>query len=145
MDQIGRLEKIQYSTAKEGGVIEVMEVKVHPALGIAEDYHSTQGDAKLTIWETETRKKLEKEGFEGLCFRRFKEHLSISGLDLSSLEVGSSLRIDKVDFRVVQKGKGCHPECRVKLSGVTCPLGIGILYAEAINEGVIKQGDRVFI
>lgn len=144
MDQVGRLERISYSPAK-GRSLEAEEIRVVPDIGIAEDYHSIKGDARVTILQSEIRNRLEEEDFDGLCFRRFKEHLSVSGLDLSLLKEGDTLKINKGLLKIVKKGKSCHPECRVYLSGEICPLKSTILYAEVLKEGIIKPGDNISV
>lgn len=145
MDKVGRLDKIKYSPAKGAETKEVHAITIFRKYGIAEDYHSMQGDSRITIWQSEIRDKLEAEEFDGLCFRRFKEHLSISGLDLSLLNVGDTIKINQSVLKIVKKGKSCHPECRINLSGEICPLRSTILYAEVLKEGIIKRGDNVTV
>lgn len=145
MDKIGKLEKIQYSPSKGSKMIRVSETKVHPILGISEDYHCVQGNSELTIWEMEIRRKLEDENFDGLCFSRFKENLLVSGLNLQEIKEGAILRINQLDFKITKKGKSCYSGCVVKQRGEFCPLRTGILFATALQEGVIRQGDRIYI
>lgn len=145
MDKVGKLEKIQYCEAKGKKPIVVREISIKPNVGIEEDYHSLQGDVNITVWDGDTRRRLESEGFDGLCFLRFNEHLSISGLDFSELEAGKRLRIGPAELIIIKKGKACHPECRVNLSGDDCPLRSTIVYVQVLKEGSIKLGDEVRI
>lgn len=117
MDQIGRLEEITYFPAKGEPGIPVQERKAAPENGLEGDYHGADGDGSLTVWTSEARKLLTERNFSGICFRRFRENLSVSGLDLSALEPGTGLLIGNVMLEVEDRRKKCHPD--------VCPLTEG--------------------
>lgn len=143
MDSIGRLEKIMYFPAKGEPGVPVSERKVSPEYGLEGDYHGPDGDSSLTVWTAEARKTLTEQGFCGVCFQRFRENLSISGLDLSALKIGTILRIGDAVLMVKAKKK-CHPEiCPLTEGRADCLLKKQSLYAAVVKSGTLAKNAKV--
>lgn len=142
MDQIGRLEQIIYVPAKGEAGISVDEQSVTVESGLTGDYH---GDNSLTVWSKEARDLLTEQGFDGICFQRFKENLSLSGMDLSQLKVGTKLRIGDVLLEVASKKK-CHPDvCPLTKGRADCPLKKQSLYVKVKKPGTLVTHTEVSV
>ncbi len=145
MDKIGILEKIQYTPSKGSKPIPLFESRLHPDYGMEGDYHGIEGDAELIIWSAKARKKLEEKSFDGLCFQRFKENLSLSGSDLEKLKAGDILQIGDALLAVLPKKKSCHRECHVRSNGADCLLRSEVRFVAVLKEGMIKKDDPVYL
>ncbi len=144
MDSIGRLEKIVYFPAKgEPGVV-VDERKVTLESGLDGDWHGLNANGSLTVWTAEARALLTEQGFSGICFRRFKENLSLSGLDLSKLAAGTQLRIGDVVLEVESEKKSCHPDiCPLTEGRADCLLKKQSRYVVVVKAGTLYRGAQV--
>ncbi len=142
MDIIARIEKIQYTPAKGAVPVSVEEARLHPQFGIEGDYHGLQGDAVLPIWSAVLRKQAEEEGFEGLCFRRFQENISLSNLPTEKIKEKKYLYINQIQFQILDKRKDCHKGCGILQEEKHCALR-EVVFVVPIQEGVIKVGDEV--
>lgn len=140
MDSIGRLEHIVYIPAKGEPEISVNERQVSPEYGIEGDYHGADGDSTLTVWTKEAREQLTKQGFSGICFQRFRENLSVSGLDLSKLKAGSRLCIGDAVLIVEDRKKKCHPDiCPLTEDRKDCLLKKQSRYVKVHTKGLLVQ------
>ncbi len=144
MDSIGKLEKIVYFPAKGEPGISVEERNVSPEYGLEGDWHGLDGDSSLTIWTKEAREALTEQGFSGICFQRFKENLSISGMDSSKLKAGTRLRIGDAVLEVEAKKKKCHPDvCPLREGKADCLLKNQSRYAVVVKAGTLNRGAQV--
>lgn len=143
MDQIGRLEEIVYFPAKGEAGILTEEQKVSVEAGLEGDYH---GDNSLTVWTKEARDTLTEQEFAGICFRRFKENLSLSGLDLSRLKPGTKLYIGDVILEVEARRKECHPDvCPLREGRADCLLKKQSLFVKVKKSGTLFKGAKVTV
>ncbi len=146
MDQIGRLEAITYVPAKGEPGIQTKERKVSPEKGLEGDYHGLDGDSSLTIWTLEARNMLTEQHFAGICFQRFRENLSLSGIDLSSLEPGTRLQIKDAVLKIEDRRKRCHPDiCPLTEDRKNCLLKNQCRYVSVEIPGVLVQYAPVYV
>ncbi|MCI8312480.1 MAG: hypothetical protein HFI12_09785 [Lachnospiraceae bacterium] len=146
MDQIGRLEAIVYVPAKGEPSVSVTERNVSEAYGLEGDYHGAKGDSSLMVWTKEARDKLNAQNFSGICFQRFRENLSLSGLDLSKVKAKDRLVIGEVVLEVEPRKKACHPDiCPLTEGRADCLLKKQSLYVKVIKPGLLLKGASVCI
>lgn len=74
----------------------------------------------------------------------FAENLTIEGLELFSLPVGTRLGIGQdVVLEMTQIGKVCHDRCAIfKLVG-TCVMPTEGVFTRVIKKGVVRPGDEL--
>ncbi len=146
MDQIGRLAAIIYVPAKGEPSVSVAERNVSEAYGLEGDYHGAKGDHSLTVWSKEARDTLDAQDFSGICFQRFRENLSISGLNLSELKAGDRLMIGEVVLEVEPRKKQCHPDiCPLTEGRKDCLLKRQSLYVKVVKPGLLSRDASVRI
>lgn len=146
MDRIGRLERIVCVPAKGEPGISVSEQNVSVEYGLEGDYHGKDGDSSLTVWTAEARQQLTDRQFSGICFQRFRENLSLSGLDLSVLEAGDRLLIGDVVLEVEPRKKKCHPDiCPLTEGRADCLLKRQSLYVTVQKRGLLVTGAEVHV
>ena len=74
----------------------------------------------------------------------FAENLTIQGLELYSLPVGTRLSIGKdVILEVTQIGKDCHSGCAIFRQIGKCIMPKEGIFARAIKGGMVKTGDKI--
>jgi len=74
----------------------------------------------------------------------FAENLTIEGIDLPRLPIGTKLKIgDEVEMEITKIGKECHVGCEIfKMLG-NCVMPREGVFARVVVEGEIRQGDKV--
>jgi MOSC domain-containing protein YiiM len=74
----------------------------------------------------------------------FAENLTIKGIDLPALPVGTRLLVGKeVLLEVSQIGKECHTRCAIFQQVGTCIMPLEGVFARVIRGGMVKPGDPI--
>ena len=73
----------------------------------------------------------------------FAENLTVEGLDLPALPVGTVLHIGETVLKVSQIGKECHHGCEVMKAVGDCVMPREGIFATVEQGGRISRGDRV--
>jgi len=74
----------------------------------------------------------------------FAENFTTQGIDLSGLNIGDELIVNKkIRLRVSQIGKECHTRCAIyRLVGDCIMPAMGI-FCEVLESGMVKPGDKI--
>ncbi|MFC2044366.1 MOSC domain-containing protein [Chloroflexota bacterium] len=76
----------------------------------------------------------------------FAENITIEGLDLPSLPIGTKVFIgEKAILEITQIGKECHNPCTIYQQVGQCVMPQEGVFARVIKGGVVKRGDTVKI
>lgn len=111
--------------------------------GMDADGHAGDWHRQLSLL---SRKSIEKIRAKGLPveYGDFAENLSIDGIDLYLLPVGTTLSIgDSVLIRLTQIGKECHTRCNIFYQVGDCVMPREGVFAEVLEEGEVKIGDKI--
>ncbi len=74
----------------------------------------------------------------------FAENLTVEGLDLVSLPIGTRLAVGKgVILEVTQIGKECHTGCAILRQVGKCVMPTEGIFARVIKGGSVKAGDEL--
>jgi MOSC domain-containing protein YiiM len=73
----------------------------------------------------------------------FAENLTIEGLVLYEIPVGTELRIGDSRLRVSQIGKECHHGCAIRQTVGDCVMPREGIFAVVEQGGIVKVGDTV--
>ena len=74
----------------------------------------------------------------------FAENLTVEGIDLVSLPVGTCLGIgDEIVLEISQIGKECHNGCAIYLQAGKCIMPEEGVFARVIRGGLIKPKDTI--
>ena len=74
----------------------------------------------------------------------FAENLTVEGLDLVSLPIGTRLAVGKgVILEVTQIGKECHTGCAILRQVGKCVMPKEGIFARVIKGGLVKAGDKL--
>jgi len=114
--------------------------------GIVGDAHANNDSHRqvslLAISSIEKMRKMGAEVGPG----DFAENLTIEGIELFTLPVGTRLGIgDDIILEMTQIGKECHDHCAIFKQVGTCVMPTEGVFTKVIKGGVVKVGDKLEI
>jgi MOSC domain-containing protein YiiM len=111
--------------------------------GMAEDSHAGNWHRQISLLSKKSIEKMREKGL-AVNYGDFAENLSIEGIDLHFLPVGTKLIIGSdVVVRITQIGKECHKGCSILREVGDCVMPREGVFAEVLAEGEVKVGDDV--
>lgn len=114
--------------------------------GIEGDAHAGHWHRQVSLLSVESietmRELCRSKGIE-LDFGDFAENITIRGLDVRTLPVGTYLEVGETLLEVTQIGKQCHQDCEIFQSVGECVMPREGLFARVLQGGPIKEGDSV--
>ena len=113
--------------------------------GLEGDAHSGKDMRQVSLFGIESINKIKKSGIEGLCSSKFTENLTVEGIALYELPVGTILRIGEVIMEVTQVGKECYSECKIHNLSSECVLQREVIFTRILKDGWIKPGDKIVV
>jgi cyclic pyranopterin phosphate synthase len=140
----GIIETIKVYSTKGTPGKELSEARLNENLGLEGDFHAQGGDRQVSLLCAETRDLLIRQKEKGLCFSRFKENITIRGIDYGLLRSGACLETGAV-LEITGETKSCHGECSLFEAGKRCPLSGMSLFAKVIKGGIMRVGDKVAV
>ena len=139
----GVIERIRAFPAKGQAGIELIGGHLVKEQGLDGDYHAKGGDRQVSLLFTKNRQKIENSKAKGLCLTRFRENITIGGLDNAA--AGTRIMIGDAVLEITEESKSCYKECSLYTRGENCPISSLNLFARVIQSGFINTGDRVSI
>jgi len=120
--------------------------------GVLKENHGLLGDAHAGKWHRqvsllakESLEKIERKGKKIGC-GGFGENLTTSGIELTSLVVGTRLKVgQKALLKVTQIGKTCQKPCQIYKDKGLCILPSQGIFARVLKGETIKSGDKIEI
>jgi len=113
--------------------------------------HGMVGDAhagssrQVSLLASESINEMQKLGLE-LAPGDFAENLTIQGVALHLLPVGTRLEIGKdAVLEITQIGKECHDRCAIYERVGTCVMPTHGVFARVVRDGEVKEGDAIAV
>ena len=144
MNKQGKVLSVNVSEKKGLVKHEAAEIICRENFGIEGDAHAEAGSKRqISLLAQESIDKMTELGVKGLCFGKFAENITTSGLVLYELKVGTRLRIGETIQEVSQIGKKCHAldGCEVARTVGICVMPKEGIFTVVIKGGKIKAGD----
>ena len=139
----GRIKAISISTRKGIPKVNVSEAQLLQDHGIEGDAHAGKWHRQVSLLDIKAIESAKKEGVS-ISPGEFAENLTVEGLDLASLRMGSRLRVgENAELEVTQRGKKCHGHCVIFEKLGDCIMPREGLFTRVIRSGYIKTGDIV--
>lgn len=111
--------------------------------GIADDGHAGHWHRQLSLLSKKSIEKIRAKGLP-VDYGDFAENLSIEGIDLYLLPVGTTLTIGaEAIIRLTQIGKECHARCNIFYQVGDCVMPREGVFAEVLQEGEVTVGDTI--
>jgi len=75
----------------------------------------------------------------------FAENITIAGVDLGKVKIGSQICIEDSVLEVTQIGKVCHERCHIYYEAGDCIMPSKGIFTKVTREGVIEKGSNGYI
>ncbi|PKN72103.1 MAG: MOSC domain-containing protein [Deltaproteobacteria bacterium HGW-Deltaproteobacteria-10] len=115
-------------------------------LGLENDAHAQAGIIRqVSLLAKESIDKIRAKGLD-VHYGDFAENLTVEGIDLPALPIGTRLKIGKdVLLEVSQIGKECHNRCNIFYAVGDCVMPREGIFAKVLASGEIKADDLIEI
>ena len=112
--------------------------------GLEGDAHAAAGIARqVSLLAEESIEKMKERGLE-LNPGDFAENLTVGGMELHTLPVGTRLGVGgEVVLEVSRIGKTCHKGCAIFQAVGVCIMPKEGVFARVIRGGAVRTGDVV--
>ena len=122
----------------------VPEIQLKINHGIVGDAHAGNWHRQVSLLADESVEVMRRK-FPNIPTGAFAENILTKGITLSTLPVGTKLRIGEVLLEVTQIGKECHADCAIRRQVGDCVMPREGIFSVVLEEGVIRPGDPIRI
>lgn len=142
-NKTGTILAVNISNAKGEKKTNVNEANILENWGIETDAHAGEGHRQVSLLSLSSVEKMRNLGVD-IIFGDFAENLTIDGIDVSKLPIGTKLKAGDVILEVTQIGKECHNKgCAIKRQVGTCVMPREGIFTRVISSGSVKVGDVI--
>lgn len=139
----GRIKAISVSARKGIPKANVQGAELKEDFGIVGDAHAGSTHRQVSLLAFESIVMVRGQGAD-VSPGDFAENLTVEGLDLSVLRVGTTLRVgDGGELEVTQRGKRCHGRCAIFERLGDCVMPRDGIFARVTRSGHIVVGDVI--
>lgn len=122
---------------------DIGEACLQAGLGVTNDAHRGEWHRQVSLLSLSSVGKMRARGIS-IEYGDFAENLTVSGLEVYTLPIGTKLRIGKAVAEVTQIGKSCHnQECAIKKQAGHCVMPKEGIFVKILESGLVKRGDPV--
>lgn len=123
--------------------MEVPQIEIVEGYGLANDAHGGDWHRQVSLIGYEKIQSFNARG-ANVANGDFGENIVVSGIDLSTLPVGTQLRLGAgAVLEVTQIGKECHRHCQIYERVGDCIMPREGIFARVITGGTVAKGNRV--
>ena len=141
----GSLFAISVSEKKGTKKHNIGEAEFIENFGIKGDAHAGNWHRQVSMLSLSSVEKMRKGAKIEINAGDFAENLTISGLDLNALKIGSIVRINEVRLEITQRGKECHSRCQIFEAVGDCVMPREGIFAKVLSGGIVKVHDTVLL
>lgn len=113
-----------------------------PDFGLESDAHGGQWHRQISFLAEESIKTMRDKGLDVVA-GNFAENITTAGLDLTSLAVGTHVRIGEAELVISQLGKICHTRCAIYHQAGDCVMPREGIFGVVLQGGTIQVGDSI--
>jgi cyclic pyranopterin phosphate synthase len=140
---VARLVSVNVSERTGMKKAPVQQASIELDRGIAGDAHAGDWHRQVSLLALESIGKMRAAGAE-VGPGDFAENLTVEGLDLLALPIGTELAVgDDVRLVLTQHGKECHDRCAIYEQVGDCVMPREGVFAIVVRAGDVAPGDRV--
>lgn len=110
--------------------------------GLEHDAHGGEWHRQVSLLAQESIDFMRAKGLDVVA-GNFAENLTTEGIDLTSLPVGSRLRVGQTELLISQLGKICHNRCAIYHQAGDCVMPREGIFAVVSKPGQIFVGDSI--
>ena len=138
----GKIVAVCSSVKKGERKVDVGSALLVAGLGMEGDAHAGFAHRQISLLAMESIEKM-KQKCADLVPGDFAENLTVDGLNLPALPVGTMLHVGDVILKVSQIGKECHQGCAVREAVGDCVMPREGIFATVERGGRISRGDVI--
>lgn len=139
----GQVMAVNISTKRGIKKQNVKEAYIRSAWGIEADAHSGGWHRQVSLLSLSSVDKMRALG-ASIEYGDFAENLTVDGIEVATLPLGTRLLVGEVELEVTQIGKECHNQgCAIKKQVGTCVMPIEGIFARTLSSGWVRVGDPV--
>jgi MOSC domain-containing protein YiiM len=110
--------------------------------GLEGDAHAEGGIRQVSLLSLSSIDKMVAAGAK-VKPGDFAENLTVEGLEVMTLPVGTRLKVGAVELEITQIGKTCHKGCAIRELVGDCVMPREGVFARVLTEGVVRVGDVI--
>jgi len=146
-DKVGKIKGkiVAVCRSEKKGTLkkEIAEGLLIEDFGLEKDAHSGKWHRQISLLGIESINKMCDKGYQ-LSFGDFAENLTVKGLVLYKLPIGTKLKIgEEVLLEVTQIGKKCHYDCEIRKKIGDCVMPREGIFTRVLEGGKVKAGDEI--
>ncbi len=138
----GKVVAVSVSGRKGEKKVPVPCVVLVPDHGVRDDAHAGPGIRQVSLLAEESIDKMRDKGL-AVGPGDFAENVTVAGIVLPALPVGTRLRGGEALLEVTQIGKVCHDRCAIYLQAGDCVMPREGIFARVVRGGAVAAGDAV--
>jgi MOSC domain-containing protein YiiM len=140
---VGRIHAVSVSDRKGEVKHNVAQARLLVEHGLEGDAHAEGGIRQVSLLALASIDKMVAAGAK-VKPGDFAENLTVEGLSVMDLPVGTRLRVGEgIELEVTQIGKTCHKGCAIRELVGDCVMPREGVFARVLKEGVVKPGDVI--
>ena len=140
-----RLVAVCISAAKGTAKQPAAEGRLETGHGLAGDAHAGPWHRQVSLLATASIDKMKAAGL-AVEAGSFAENLTVDGIAVHLLPVGSRLRVGpEAVLEITQIGKECHDRCEIYAAAGDCVMPREGVFARVRRGGVVRPGDDVVV
>lgn len=120
----------------------VGSARLIPDMGLEGDAHAGFAHRQVSLLAMESIEKMRKLGLK-VGPGDFAENLTTENLELTSLPIGTKLKIGEAVLSVSQIGKECHNRCAIYYQAGDCVMPKEGIFAVVLSGGIVNSGDPI--
>lgn len=145
MPNQGKVLAVNISEKKGQKKQNVGKAYVDKDWGIESDAHSGTWHRQISLLSWSSFEKMKARGAD-VFYGDFAENITVDGLEVASLPLGTRLKIGEALLEVTQIGKECHNQgCAIKKQTGTCVMPLEGIFARVLSSGWVETGDPINI
>jgi MOSC domain-containing protein YiiM len=123
----------------------VGEAYLKANFGIDIDAHAGDWHRQVSLLSLSSFEKMRNLGAD-VNYGDFAENITVEGIDVATLPVGTKLKVGETLMELTQIGKECHNKgCAIKQQVGTCVMPIEGVFTRVLEGGWVRVGDKVEI
>lgn len=140
----GKIIAVSISEKKGTKKHNVEAIELKEDLGIVGDAHADKGGKRqVSLLAKESIEKMKDKGLK-VGPGDFAENITTEGVGLSSLKIGTRLKIGKdALLEVSQIGKDCHTRCNIYYQAGDCVMPTEGTFARVLKGGIVRPEDEI--
>lgn len=107
-----------------------------------DDAHAGPGTRQVSLLAEESIAKMRAKGLS-VGPGDFAENVTVAGIVLPALAIGTCLRVGAALLEITQIGKECHDRCAIFLQAGDCVMPREGIFARVVRGGEVAAGDAV--